>query len=102
MALLKTKPYKYNLETTYWAVDELNLNYANKTSHCVLFGYLSENSKKVNNEQPTETISFDWSGNDFDFIKDGDNITKAYTKIKLSKLDEDGNETNFFVGAVDC
>lgn len=93
MALLKNKPANFGLEITYWSIDELNINYASKQSHCVLFGYLSEDSKKEDKEKPVETISFDWSGEDFTFVKGVNNIEIAYEKIK---------ETEEFKDSIDC
>ena len=102
MALQKEKDFKYGLKTTYWSIDHVAFDFVNKTSNVIIFGYLSENSKKVDGEQPTCTESFSWSGDDFTFTKTGDNVAEAYAKLKVSMPNADGVETNWFVDAEDC
>ncbi len=105
MALYKQKEDIYgNSGIKYWRIVETNINWAQKASHIVLAGYVSKDARLAE-KQPLECISFDWSNEDFPFTLDildqeGENVVKvAYEKIKESKLDEGGNETNWFFDA---
>lgn len=100
MALLKSKPWKYGLTTEYWSIDEPNINYFAKTAHITVMGFRSENAKKVENEQPTETLSYDYSGDNFPFVKGENTEAKAYALVTENKLDGNGNETNFLADAI--
>lgn len=107
MALYKQKEDIYgNSGIKYWRIIETNIDWANRQSHITLAGYVDKQAR-MDGKQPLECVSFDWNGDDFPFSinvldQEGENIVRvAYEKIKESKLDEDGNETNWFVDAED-
>lgn len=107
MALLKTKTQPTGTTCEYWKVIETNINWLNQSAHVSLAGFLDQAARQAG-KQPLEAVSFDWSGEDFPFTlsvldQENENTVKvAYEKIKESKLDEEGNETNFFVDAIDA
>ena len=108
MALQKLKDDPYgNGGINYWKIVETNINWLDKFSHVTLAGYLSRDARLAE-KRPFEIQSFNWSGDEFPFGLDilnqeDENIVHiAYNKIKESKLDEEGNETNFFADAKDC
>jgi hypothetical protein len=93
MALLKTKEWKYGLNSTYWAVDAININWRDKIAYVSVMGYRSEDAKKILNEEPIETISLFYSGDNFKFIKGTNDEATAYLEIKKNAQ---------FADAVDC
>lgn len=107
MAITKNITYDFDVVASYWAVDELNINWASKNAHAVLFGYRSEDAKKVDNERPVKTYSYDFSVN-FPFTKGEDNELEFYKWLK-AEVEREPNEgeikpieiTNF-KGAVDA
>ena len=107
MALLKSKADQYgNGGISYWKIIETNINWLTKNSHCTLAGYVNQQAR-LDNKQPLESQSFDWSGDQFPFSLDvlnqeDENVIKvAYGKIKESKLDENNVEQNWFADAED-
>lgn len=96
MALILNRPWKYGLNTTYWTIETISLDFPSKIANITLLGYVSEDSKKVNNDPNTDREDFEFRGEEFTFTKDGNNIEEAYNKIKEPKLDEEGNNTNEF------
>jgi hypothetical protein len=108
MALEKIKEIdNLGISGDYHKIVETNINWASRGSHVTLATYLNQQAR-LDGKNPLETTSFDWSGDEFPFDlptldAEGMNTIKvAYTKIKESKLDEEGNETNWFADAIDC
>lgn len=82
MALIINKQWRYGLDTTYWSIEVSNVDYKTKTATCQLWGYLNEESKKLNNDEPMRAIEFVWQGADFTFEKATNAIPEFYNKIK--------------------
>lgn len=107
MALQKHKNDQFgNGGYNYWRIIETNINWASRSSHVSLAGYLTQEARQ-NDKQPMEVVSFDWSGENFPFdlpVLDGEGMNAvkvSYEKIKESKLDDKGEETNWFADAED-
>jgi hypothetical protein len=96
MGLIANRPWKYGLNTTYWAIETINLDFVSKIANVTLLGYVSEDSKKINHDPNTDREDFEWRDDQFTFTKGGNNIEEAYNKIVEPKLDEEGNNTNEF------
>jgi hypothetical protein len=99
-------PYDGDNEFGYYKIVETNIDWLKKTCHVVLAGYYNERAR-IDGKQSIECIAFDWQGNDFPFDietlnEEGHNVVLlAYQKIKESKIDENGIETNPFANALD-
>lgn len=107
MALKKTKTAGTGNTGEYWKVAQCNMNTLDNSCHITMCLYKDEASKDAGCGV-MDSVSFNWSGDDYPFPvseldKTGKNPIKiAYGEIKKSKKDEEGNETNFFVDAIDC
>lgn len=82
MAILKEINCDFDITVSYWAVDELNINWASKQAHAALFGYRSEDAKKKVGERQVKTYSYDFNETNFPFTKGGDNEEEFYTWLK--------------------
>jgi len=108
MALIKstTLPYDGDAVSAYWKIIETNINCVAKSSHVTIACWINKQAR-LDGKQPFTSQSFDWSGDDFPFSmelldEEGNNAVKiSYEKIKESKLDENGVETNPLFGAED-
>jgi hypothetical protein len=107
LQLTTDSPYNGEIQDAYHRIIEININYSTRSSHVAMACYINRQAR-LDGKQPIKTQSFDWSGDEFPFdtvvlSEDGINaVSVAYEKIKVSKLDEEGNETNVFVNATDC
>lgn len=105
MSLQITLTTNYGVNATYHKVISTNIDYLNQSAHVVLAGY-SDQTALTNGNQPLTVTMFDWSGIDFPFTvaaqdaAGADTLGLSYTKIKQSKLDSQGVETNFWVNAI--
>jgi hypothetical protein len=107
LQLTVASPYDGDIDG-YWKIIETNINWLSRGSHVTIACYVNKQAR-IDGKQPILTRSFDWSGQDdfpFDLeLLDQENenvIHMSYEKIKESKLDENGVESNEFVNAVDC
>lgn len=83
MGMLKTKPFKYGLNTTYWNIDEHELKYTAKTAILVVQGYLERGGEK------TEQMTLQLTGDDFIFTKGCDVEKTAYEFLMSSKIEKE-------------
>lgn len=112
MAILKSEPYKFGLNVTYWSVDEYEIKYDAKLAIVVVHGFISEESKKVLKEGKVVQKTIRIDGDDFDFVKGENTEEKIYNHLMTSKKEfevfknEDGTtrreevEKNFFADGV--
>jgi hypothetical protein len=100
MALLLDQEMNTGVVVSYWKVSELNINWHNKRSHCVMIGFVNQEAREQGKNYITEE-RFDWNNWDFPFICDQNNVVQAYIKIKESKLSELGDEMNIWATAID-
>jgi hypothetical protein len=78
MALIKSVPWKYGINATYWSVDQINISWSeDPIAHIGLFGYKDEESRTVLKESYLFSFSYDFGvnidANEFPFHKDQDN-----------------------------
>ena len=105
MALQITLPTNYGVNATYHKVIKSDIDYLNQSAHVVLAGYADQNAC-ANGNQPLSMTIFDWMGSDYPFSTSAqdaagaDTLGLSYLKIKQSKLDSQGVETNFWVNAI--
>lgn len=104
MALQKEIETQYGVTLSYWKVTRLNIEWHNKIAEVFLAGWPSQQVRD-NGVEPLEYKSFMFKHNDWPFTFDGNNLTEAYNRMKLSIGENFGNnnmvETNPFVGATD-
>lgn len=106
LKLATNNPYDGVAQDCYYKIVEINTNWLEKSSHVVMLGYLDQTARQEL-RQPIVSKVYDWSGDEFPFtlealdLEGNNQIKIAYAKIKESKLDEDGNETNEFASAID-
>lgn len=104
MALIKEKTLNSGVTGEYWRIIETNISYQSQLAH-VTIGLYKDKQARLDGKDTLATQSFDWSGEDFPFTIDEltrcNPVQLSYIKIKESKLDEEGNETNFFADAID-
>ena len=105
MALQITLITNYGVNVTYHKVISTNIDYQNQYARVSLAGYVDANAAS-NNLEPLIITMFDWSGTDFPFTvaaqdaAGADTLGLSYSKIKQSKLDTHGVETNFWINAI--
>lgn len=64
----------------YWRVVETNINYNDKTSQVVLFGYVNKQQRELN-KRPVKIKKYSWNGADFPFSA---NAMNEKNPIKIS------------------
>ena len=105
MALKKEKTLPTGHVIEYWRVVETNINYVDRVARITLGGYLNRASRLAG-ARPAETIAFDFSLETFPFdvatLDTKNPIKIAYIEAKKSRLDANGQETNWFVDSQDA
>lgn len=111
MALLRTLPNPYSavspIENAYCVVDDLAIDKQGKTAFFGIKAFLSCDDRKCGS-QPFYREGFFVDGDTYikfkDLVDTGGSpvFTHAYTILKQSVLDEDGNETNPWANAKDA
>jgi len=101
--LLKRDLNNSGVEVEYWAITDFNIDWFASVARIEIGGFLNQETRLAG-KNPLVKVSVEWAGDDFIFQKGGsDNLLAvSYTKLKQSKLDNDGNELNIFVDAEDC
>ena len=104
MALIKQQEQSSGVTGEYWRILETNISYQSQLARVVL-GLYKDKQARNDGKETLHIESFDWSGEDFPFTIDEltrcNPVQLSYVKIKESKLDEEGNETNWFADAID-
>lgn len=102
MALKKSKTLATGVVGEYWKIVDLNINWLTNQAHVAMCLWVDQQAR-LDGKQPLESQSFDWSGTNFPFTDEEPQNERAtaYTKIKESNLDEEGNEQNWFADATD-
>ena len=107
MALIKSKVIARGEVITYWSWFLVNRSDKIQQVHAELGGWKNKQERLDYPGQPRETVALDLSGADYPFtpetlqepgIMDYDIL---YPIMKASKLDENGQETNWFHDAED-
>lgn len=93
MALIKTISTNFGIDSTYWKIVDLNINWLSKNSHVSMSGWSSKASRDAG-DQPLTSRSFDWSSDEFPFIDDEPQNERetAYLKIKESEEFSDAED----------
>jgi phage terminase large subunit GpA-like protein len=95
MALIKSTPWKYGLNVTYWMISDINLMKLEDITRVCVVGYINKQYRLDDIKDVIKTLSFDITGI-------GYTTEQLYQKIKESTYDEDGVEIfSFFYDAVD-
>lgn len=95
MALIKTTPWKFGLNITYWMISDINIMKIENITRVGVAGYINNQHRTEKINEPATVMSFDIDGIGF-------TVENLYGKIKESKYDDDGNEIlSFFHDAID-
>ena len=104
MALQKDIETQYGVTLSYWKVTRLNIEWHNKIAEVFLAGWPSQQVRD-NGVEPLEYKSFVFRHDDWPFTFDGNNVSEAYERMKLTMQTHMGggnmHEQNPFVGATD-
>ena len=105
MALKKTKTLPTGHTIEYWRVTMTNIDYVERFATIVFGGYLNR-AARLAGAQPAETITFQFFEDNFPFdvanLDTKNPLKIAYSESKKSRLDNAGNETNWFIDATDA
>lgn len=101
MALQKAKTLSTGAVAEYHKIYRININWHDKNSEVVMVSYVDQGERENGASFFGDAVvNLSFNGDDFPFTSSGNNQEQAYDKIKESKLDEEGNETNFFADAL--
>jgi len=107
MALKLKKPSPYNgTEVEYWMISTAFIDYLRKHAEISLSGFVNKTARDAG-KSPVLIRSFTWDGDEFPFNEElltleGNTLRSlSYKKIKESRLDEKGKETNEWTKSLD-
>jgi len=105
MALLLSmdSPFGGNVIDAYWKLSLVSVDWQSKVAKAELLGYVSRQAR-LDGKSPFRTEKYEWSGESFLFIGEEpfNERQMIYSAIKLPTLDENGNNINAFISAIDC
>ncbi len=85
----------------YWKIINTNIDWFAKTITIHIGGFLTQEARQ-SGKNPLFRLERSWSVDDFDLEPTDNILEKAYNKLKVSVLDNEGKETNLFVNSTDC
>jgi len=85
MALELIKSTNYGIDATYHKIVQVNINWHTRESLVELHSFIDQ-TRRESGAHLIASQSFYWSGDEFPFDFDQNNVQTAYTKIKT--LDE--------------
>lgn len=50
---------------SYWRISVVNIDFAERTAHCELVGYIDRAHRETRNSRPFDMRVFDWAGDNF-------------------------------------
>lgn len=87
MALNKITKTSNGLEMSYHKVVRLNINWLDKQSDVVVYSYQDKAQRNAYPVNPMESFVRSYSGADFPFTVEGNNVEQAYAKLIESKME---------------
>lgn len=100
MALLLTVQTPFGVDATYWKICVQEIDWLARKCTLQLYGWANKVSRD-NKFQPLHKVTFTWENDMFPFTVGGNNLQEAYGNCKMPLLDEQGNNVNPFVDALD-
>jgi hypothetical protein len=102
MAIQKEYTLPHNGDVVnYWRIVRLN-HLAKNGTEIVLAGFESKDKSDQYGDNALKEVKNFQFEIEKSYFTNGNAYERAYELIKESKLDNEGNETNFFADAIDC